>query len=649
VTNGAGGHWAEGLTGPIRRIAETSSSPLRVLAGPGTGKTFALIRRVMRLVEEGADPGKIFVCTFTRTAAKDLETALRASGVTASALVRAGTVHSFCFSVLSRAEVFEIMRRFPRPLLKFEERFLLEDLRGPIGEGIRDLTKQLNAFSASWARLNSDEPGWPQDARDQRFWRALEAWLRFHQAMLIGELVPVTLTFVRENPRSPFRPRFDHLLVDEYQDLNRAEQALLDELSVYGTISIVGDEAQSIYSFKYAHPEGIANFNNTHPGTHDECLVECRRCPKAIVSMANSLIGHNSSQEACQLQIRSSNPIGEILVVQWASIQEESEGLARFIKQRIQGEGILPGKVLILSPRRQIGYTIRDALSRLDLSVHSFFYEEALEGDPKNLYDCAAQEAFTLLTLLARPEDKVALRSWCGFGSNSLHSGSWARVRLYSETTNDSPREIFEKILSRQLIIPSTGRVAERYRVLKQRLSELEDLTGNDLIDAIFPQTEAWAGQIRGLVSGLGADVGPIELLEYISHAVTQPELPTDVDYIRVMSLHKSKGLTANLVVVAGCIEGLIPTIQTGLPPQDDRRMLEEQRRLFYVAITRTTGILVLSSITSLPCAEAFKMGAKVQIRRRGQTPVPTIASRFLTELGPSRPITVDGATILRA
>lgn len=647
--NGTNERWAQGLTESVRRIAETHDSPLRVMAGPGTGKTFALIRRVMRLLEEGANPRKVFVCTFTRTAARDLEKELGALGVPGAGLVRAGTIHSFCFSVLSRAEIFEIIGRFTRPVLKFEERCLLEDLRDNMAEGIRRLTKRLNAFSADWARLNSDMPGWPQDSQDQQFLSGLEAWLRFHQAMFVGELIPVTLRFIRENPLSLFRPRFEHVLVDEYQDLNRAEQVLLDELAVSGTLSIVGDEAQSIYSFKYAHPEGIANFDQSHPGTHDEHLDECRRCPQLIVSMANSLISHNPSQRTCQLRNCSSNPRGETFVVQWPSIQEEADGLARFVKRRIQVDGILAGKVLILAPRRQIGYAIRDALIRLDVASHSFFYEEALEGDSKSFPDCAAQEAFTLLTLLARPEDRVALRSWCGFGSNSLRSGAWVRIRQHSEGTTDSPKEILERLLNRQLNIPYTSGATERYRVLKGRLSELNGLRGTDLVDAIFPQSETWTEPIRRIVAGLGEDIEPKDLLDQIQHAVTQPELPTDVDYVRVMSLHRSKGLTADLVVVAGCIEGFVPTIQTDLSPQDKRRSLDEQRRLFYVAITRTTRTLVLSSITSLPCADAFKMGAKVLMRRRGQTPVPTVASRFLSELGPLRPATVAGERIHRA
>ena len=119
------------------------------------------------------------------------------------------------------------------------------------------------------------------------------------------------------------------------------------------------------------------------------------------------------------------------------------------------------------------------------------------------------------------------------------------------------------------------------------------------------------------MAASLGDDQGPVELLELLQRMITQPELPTDVDYVRVMSLHKSKGLTAQMVVVCGFIDGLIPTVDLGLPPNEQRVVLEEQRRLFYVAVTRTTSTLVLSSVATLEGALAHRIGASV--RARGQ------------------------------
>jgi superfamily I DNA/RNA helicase len=111
------------------------------------------------------------------------------------------------------------------------------------------------AFNAAWARLQSEEPGWPGHKIDVAFHEALLSWLRFHQAMLVGELVPVALGYLRNNPESPFRTAYDHVFTDEYQDLDKAEQVLIDLLAKNGSHTIVGDEDQSIYSFKHANAQ----------------------------------------------------------------------------------------------------------------------------------------------------------------------------------------------------------------------------------------------------------------------------------------------------------------------------------------------------------------------------------------------------------
>src|SRR5581483_1222486 len=157
--------------GPARRIAATTQSPLRVLAGPGTGKTFALMRRVMRLLEAGIEPATVLVCTFTRTAARDLQGELGRLGIDGAGEVQAETLHALSFSVLSRGEALQVTGRVPRPLLRYEERFMLRDLAGVGGEGVRALKKRLHAFAAAWARLQSEEPGWPRDD-DRPFHRA---------------------------------------------------------------------------------------------------------------------------------------------------------------------------------------------------------------------------------------------------------------------------------------------------------------------------------------------------------------------------------------------------------------------------------------------------------------------------------------------
>ncbi len=644
---GTDGTAGDRLTGAPRRIVETDRSPLRVRAGPGTGKTHCLIRRVARLLHGRSRPERLLVCTFTRTAAADLEKELDALGIRGVRNGRAGTLHSFCFGLLSRADVLGLTGRVPRPLLKFEERFLLEDLKTAGLGGIRDCEDRLEAFGAAWARLQSDEPGWPPDRDDRAFHGALLSWLRFHQAMLVNEIIPETLRYLRENPASPHRRAFDHVLVDEYQDLNRAEQVLLDLLAEAGTLTVVGDDNQSIYSFKHAHPEGIIQFDQSHAGTHDERLLKCRRCPRRVIELANTLIQNNHiAGERILLRPMPANPQGEIFVVQWPTMEEETQGIAQFVQNRVRSGEVEPGRVLVLAPRRQFGYAIRDALNSIGILAHSFFHEEALEGNPKLLTECDAQVSFTLLNLLVDPEDRIALRCWCGFGSNSLRSGAWTRIRQHCEATGESPRVALQRLATGDLSLPYTVGLVDRFRELQTRLEALAESRGQALVDALFPTNQDWAEPFRSIAATIEGDEFDVKTLrDTLRTAIIQPELPTDVDYVRVMSLHKSKGLTADLVVVLACIDGLVPSIRDDLTPAERDRALEEQRRLFYVAITRTRGTLVLSSVAFLPRDLAHRMRARVG--PGGPTHAQTIASRFLTELGPSRPQTALGNTLL--
>ena len=288
-----------------------------------------------------------------------------------------------------------------------------------------------------------------------------------------------------------------------------------------------------------------------------------------------------------------------------AQHQGRGQGIAEIIRRRIQSAEVEPGKILVLAPRRQFGYAIRDALNSLGVFAHSFFHEEALDG-------ADAQQAFTLLTLLAEPEDRVALRCWCGFGSTSLRNGAWGCLRAHCESSGETPWAVLERLASGGLTIPYTGALVAQFEELQRRLGELAPVRGQALVDALFPGESDWTNFMRSLASTFeGNEFDAQELRESLRIGITQPELPTEVDYVRVMSLHKSKGLTADLVAVVGCVEGLVPTLKGTLAEQ--AASLEEQRRLFYVAVTRTRRALVLSSVTQLPRTLAYQMGAQVQ------------------------------------
>jgi len=517
---------------------------------------------------------------------------------------------------------------------------LLQDLTNPNFGGKRERARRLRAFESAWARLQSDEPGWPQGAVDRAFHRELIDWLRFHKAILIGELIPVTLSYLRNNPNCSERTAFNHILVDEYQDLNKAEQVLIDLISENGTLAVIGDDDQSIYSFKFAHPEGIIEFSESHPRTHDENLNECHRCPRNIVEMANKLISFNNrpdpGRRLCPIP-RSQD--GHINIVQWNTLEEEANGIAKIIHHLITNNEIDQSHILILVPRRIIGYAIRNNLQDLGIDAHSFFHEEALDNR-------LAQERFTLLTLLDESRDRVALRCWLGFGSPSLRSGAYNRLREVCEQNNRDPWDVLEEIEIGHINLPYSGELIGRFRELKKQLRDLQEKGIPEIIEELFPKGDDNVELIRNLALEIAESCEDKKSLrEELQIRITQPELPSEGDYVRIMSLHKAKGLTADLVIVCGCVEGFIPFLDDSLSLQDQARQLEENRRLFYVAITRATKFLFLSSFIQMSAADAHKMGAK--IRYAGRNKGRTIASRFLQELGDSAPSPVRGDSLL--
>jgi len=636
--------WNTGLQGTHLNIAAYAGSPLRVVAGPGTGKTFALMRRVARLLEQGAQPNRILAVTFTRTAANDLVEKLAALGEPGAELVAAKTLHSLCFGLLGRNAVFQALGRTARPLMEYERDALLCDLQEAFG-GKRAVDRLITAFESYWARLQHHQPGFPADPLEQAFSHALRNWLIFHATILVGEVVPLALDFVTQNPAHPDVPHFDHVLVDEYQDLNRAEQVLIDALARNGAVTIVGDEDQSIYGFKNAHPEGIVEYPQTHANTHDELLNECRRCPSTIVWMANALIAHNLRLAPKALNAFPQNGNGDVHIVQHGTIATEIETLAAYIEWYLTSHPALPaGEVLVLANRRVIGNGIRDSLNaRAQLhhrpwSAQSFYFEDALRTE-------AAAEGFALLTLLVNPEDRPALRYLLGAGQQDCRRKRYARLRTYCEQAAVTPRAALQRLAAGTLRLPHTQTLIARFAEIEQRLAGLQPLNIQRLTDELFPEGSANVSAVRQAAVLVAPNAqSPAELLSELRTAIVQPELPgTQGPAVRIMSLHKSKGLTARLVVIAGCVAGILPSIDFTAPLAEQNRQRQEQRRLLYVGLTRGTETLVLSSAVHMPYGQAMQM--RMPVMRAGRGIAILQASPFLAELGPHAPNAVNGNT----
>lgn len=634
--------WDDGIQGIHRNIAADNSPALHVLAGPGTGKTFAMMRRIARLLQTGVAPDEILAVTFTRTAARDLREQLATLGVPGAEDVLASTLHSLCFKILGSQQAFSFTARAPRPLMSFELDALEQDLAGRFG-GKRSVRKLLAAYEAGWARLQRDAAGFAPSAEDQEFETTLLSWLRFHQAMLIGELVPLALMYARSNPSLPVFPVFSHVLVDEFQDLNKADQTLVRSLTAFASVFVIGDDNQSIYSFRHANPEGIRSFPVDVAGTVEYSIKECRRCPPNIVRISNALISHDPhTSRPAPLLPDESKADAAVHIVQHNTLGDEITTTADFVDHYLKrNPGTAPGRALVLTPRRFIGNAIRDALIARGRNALSYFQEDALEVE-------AAAEGFCLLTLLAQPHDRVALRTWLGFGNSNHRVRPYSRLREFCEANGKAIQETLEDLSSGKIRIPHTNPLIVRWRDLQARLAQLASLDGAALVDALWSAENADLVDIRTVAGAVAkATPEPSKLLANLRGAITQPELPgSDGDIIQVMSLHKSKGLTRDLVVIAGCMAGALPNIDPDETQEVQNHQLEEQRRLFYVGITRATQVLAISAAVALPLRDALRGGARVSRKTYvgGQAVAITALTPFVGELGQAAPAPTNTA-----
>jgi DNA helicase II / ATP-dependent DNA helicase PcrA len=270
----------------------------------------------------------------------------------------------------------------------------------------------------------------------------------------------------------------------------------------------------------------------------------------------------------------------------------------------------------------------------------AYYQENELDSE-------VAQERLAIFKLFINRADRIALRWLLGMGSPDFRAKPYARLRAHCEQSGVSPWDALVALAAGTLRIPYCSHLVERFHAVQNELRFLDEQTGVvDFVNRWLRAEFVGAGELRILVSGLmaGAET-PAELLSQIVEAVSQPEIPPDVTEVRIMSLHKSKGLSSPVVVIAGCIDGLLPAEpDRGTPIAERQATLEEQRRLFYVGVTRVKslpvsnrpGSLLLTGSRTMTLADAMQSG--IQPAGVSYGTVSLHLSRFIPELGPDAP-----------
>ena len=366
---------------------------------PGTGKTFGLVRRVQRILHPqglGVPGAEVLVVAFNRTIAKQLrqeiDDCLERSPHEGKPVIR--TVHALCL---------EVMGSGLRILLPHEEEAMIFDVlckHQQLRAKYKNQPTAKQAFHNHVAKLEDH----------MQLWQAVGEWLRRHHAQLISELPNLLLDKLKGGDFAD--KTYQHVIVDEFQDLTPGEQQLfLDLRGEGGKFVALGDPRQSIYAFRGNDREGLDKIGRLLPSSgytvKKFSMSECHRCPEQVVEAANQLMGLYRTKP----MVSRSNIVANTHVVVWKSLIAEAKGMAKAIVENIQAQP--EERHLVMVTRRQFGYGLREQIAKLnpDLKIELSFSENLLET-------WVVREAFLYFCLLV-DADAPTWRAWLGYQNSN--------------------------------------------------------------------------------------------------------------------------------------------------------------------------------------------------------------------------------------
>lgn len=624
--------WSDGLRDAQREAASVPLGDAVLLAGPGTGKTHVLTRRIQYLVQElNLSPSKILSVTFTRAAAASMRERLLAQEEAFARRIRVSTLHSYALREILR----EGAQDLPTPVRvvdDWEERWVVVDeLARFLGRTVREVTNSrgtgaLDRLADDWDTLAADDAGWEEGFPDPRF---ISAWRQHRQVYgytLRSELVYQLLNEIRSNPN--FVPAdVDAILVDEYQDLNNCELRTIRNLSERAEASVfaAGDDDQSIYRFRHAHPAGIRSFDQDYPDSRKLVLTECMRCGPAIVQLANWLISHDLRREPKEL-VSVTDWDASVHLVRFQNQQSEAAGLARMVKAEIE-HGTSAEEILVLVKsdlRERIFSAVKEALEQLD---ERLYRPRATVSDNEELQTLLE---FLVLAAAIRDDktDDLAIRSLMQLEDNRVGSERlWRITKLaldrglrfnaaldYAQSHPDEfPTGQFSALVRERdrivelarFIRPEDGesfdewlsRVVEKlsisestYELVVAATHQVELEHGDAAVETV-PDAPVDEDGVTNRSEPPPATLD-VDFIQELRVALTQlsETLPARMTgHVTFTTMHGAKGLSADTVFILQAEDEVIPGDLTG--PD-----LEEARRLFYVSVTRARKKLVISA-----------------------------------------------------
>ena len=603
-----------------RRAVEAKSGPILVLAGPGSGKTRVLTHRIAYLIDTlGVDPFHILAVTFTNRAARELKERLEALlGAGRAHALAVGTFHSLCarflrrdiiqlgrgrdFVIYDSDDQLRLMRRVLNELKLDEKRHNPRTILARISSAKNELVSP-----AEFARINRS----PLDELVTRCYPRYQELLREANALDFDDLLVEMVHLFTQHPEllELYQDRFTYLLVDEYQDTNRAQYTLIRQLSArHRNLFVVGDDDQSIYLFRGADVRNIRQFEQDFPEAQVILLEQNYRSTQSILDTAQAVI-NAGAKRSHQKRLWTENGSGPQVSLHEGYNQDEEASFVVDEITRLLGTGEFSAHECAVMYRTNAqSRALEEAFIRRGLPYQIIggtrFYER------KEVKDLLAY-----LRLAYNPFDSVSLLRILNWPARGIGERTEQELQRWADELGVPLFQALRELESGTPRAPFTARISSALITFTQLLDELSragrELPPPALLDRITDRVairealkreyepleaeDRWNNllelrNVAATYSNLPAEAQLPTFLEEVALIADVDKLEQNSDKVTCITLHQAKGLEYGAVFLVGLEEGLLPHSRSS----DDRDQLEEERRLLYVGMTRARRRLYL-------------------------------------------------------
>ncbi len=590
--------------------------PSMVIAGAGSGKTRVLTYRLAFILSQGlAYPQELLALTFTNKAAREMKGRIaKLVGPEARGIIM-GTFHSI-FSRILRIEAERIGYTSSYTIYDSDDsKRMIKTLLKELQLDDKTYKPRIVQNSISFAKNRLISPKEMHDtALDEMTQKIAKIYQLYEHrnfqanAMDFDDLLVKPIRLFKEHPDilHKYQHRYKYIMVDEYQDTNHAQYILTKMLAaVHENMCVVGDDAQSIYAFRGANIENILNFKKDYPAMQLFKLEQNYRSTGTIVQAANSVIERNKDQ--IQKKVFTQNEKGELVyLLEAATEQDEAKRISSMIREQKQLQSLFNKDFAVLYRTNAQSRAIEDELRRAGIKYKVFgglsFYQR------KEIKDVIAYMRLTI-----NPRDEQALVRVINYPKRGIGQTSVEKLLVFADDNNLSVWDAMEqchnsslgkravnqikdfitlirsfKVVAKKFdAYEAANHIAKHSGILKELHSEntIEGLGRWENVQELLNAAQAFAEDPDQ------EDVSLESFLADISLFTDQDDKPDDDDYVSLMSIHSSKGLEFQSIYLVGIEENIFPNAMA----MESRKDLEEERRLFYVAVTRAKKFLTLS------------------------------------------------------